>query len=291
RRRGVAGRDRAPRAVRRQPRRDVHRHQGAARGRPAARRRRVGRGEQRGRFPVGRHGPLRHPPDLHPVHARGHRGARPARRPGADHLLPLGPRRAGVAADDPGRAGRHARAGGPGAVHGGGLGLDHGGARARVVTPAVPQLPGLDPRWSRFVTVPGAGEDPPARWHLLDNTPDLGTEVHGTLLAVHGNPTWSYLWRSLLPAAADAGWRVVAVARRASDRTHPDGGTRRLTDWGVIRVVLTVALVLRGSAVIFGHDCGGVFSLGCAFERFNLLAGVVLTNSAVHPADVLALPA
>ncbi len=33
--------------------------------------------------------------------------------------------------------------------------------------------------------------------------------MHGTLLCVHGNPTWSYLWRGLL-AAAPAGWRVVA---------------------------------------------------------------------------------
>ena len=30
------------------------------------------------------------------------------------------------------------------------------------------------------------------------------------MLCVHGNPTWSYLWRRFL-AAAPPGWRVVAV--------------------------------------------------------------------------------
>uniref|UniRef100_UPI002622F439 alpha/beta fold hydrolase n=1 Tax=uncultured Georgenia sp. TaxID=378209 RepID=UPI002622F439 len=159
------------------------------------------------------------------------------------------------------------------------------------MTPAVPQLPGLDPRWSRFVTVPGAGEDPPARWHLLDNTPDLGTEVHGTLLAVHGNPTWSYLWRSLLPAAADAGWRVVAVDQLGMGWSQRDGRMRRLADRVADLGALTDALGLSGPVVTVGHDWGGVVSLGWAVEHPDLLAGVVLTNTAVHHDDASAIPA
>ena len=67
-------------------------------------------------------------------------------------------------------------------------------------------LPGLDPTWSRTVTV----RDPagrPRTWHLLDNGV---APVQGTVLCVHGNPTWSYLWRGML-AAAPPGWRVVAA--------------------------------------------------------------------------------
>jgi pimeloyl-ACP methyl ester carboxylesterase len=70
---------------------------------------------------------------------------------------------------------------------------------------ALEGLPGLDPAWSRFVSAPDA-EGRLREWHVLDN----GVEpTRGTLLCVHGNPTWSYLWRGLLAAAPD-GWRVVA---------------------------------------------------------------------------------
>ena len=37
-----------------------------------------------------------------------------------------------------------------------------------------------------------------------------GSSGHGTLVCVHGNPTWSYLWRRFV-AEAPPGWRVVAV--------------------------------------------------------------------------------
>ena len=60
--------------------------------------------------------------------------------------------------------------------------------------------PGVRPGWSRTLEVPStAACDRPGtvhRWHLLDNGPDLlarGIEPAGTLLCVHGNPTWSYL--------------------------------------------------------------------------------------------------
>lgn len=72
-------------------------------------------------------------------------------------------------------------------------------------------LPGLDPAWSRHLTVAdstGTKHD----WHVLDTGARStgGNEPVGTLLCVHGNPTWSFLWRRFL-AAPPAGWRVVAV--------------------------------------------------------------------------------
>ena len=85
-----------------------------------------------------------------------------------------------------------------------------------------PGLPGLDPRFSRIVTAPGRGVDAGVtrNWHCLDTGDELarlGVPVVGTILAVHGNPTWSYLWRAFVAEsvrAAEAGdpaWRVVAV--------------------------------------------------------------------------------
>ena len=76
-------------------------------------------------------------------------------------------------------------------------------------------LPGLDPRYSHVLR-----DARGATWHYLDTGPELarhGVTPVGTVLAVHGNPTWSYLWRDLVTdsvAAAQGGgaaWRVVAV--------------------------------------------------------------------------------
>ncbi|MEZ5297362.1 MAG: hypothetical protein R2697_14080 [Ilumatobacteraceae bacterium] len=67
-------------------------------------------------------------------------------------------------------------------------------------------LDGLDPSWSRLVRVPsidGVGRT----WHLLDNQV---ADPRLTLLCVHGNPSWSYLYRNLL-RVAPPGVRVIAV--------------------------------------------------------------------------------
>ena len=74
-------------------------------------------------------------------------------------------------------------------------------------------MPGVDPAWSRLVPAIDA-EGVRRTWHVLDN--GVAPEA-GTLLCVHGNPTWSYLWRRLLTASLQAAenggdaWRVVAV--------------------------------------------------------------------------------
>ena len=75
-----------------------------------------------------------------------------------------------------------------------------------MVTPAaagtVPHgLSGVDPAWSRRVTAVDA-DGLRREWHVLDNSATLSQPPVGTLLCVHGNPTWSYLWRNLVGQAA-----------------------------------------------------------------------------------------
>ncbi|GIG23141.1 acyl-CoA synthetase [Cellulomonas chitinilytica] len=140
-------------------------------------------------------------------------------------------------------------------------------------------LPGLDPAWSRLVDVPGSGT-----WHVLDNHDALPGEPVGTILCVHGNPTWSYLWRRLVAAGgrADRPWRVVAVDQLGMGFSERDGRARRLEDRVAELGALTKELGLAGPVVTAGHDWGGVVSLGWAVEHRDVLAGVVLLNTAVH---------
>ncbi|MET1021597.1 MAG: alpha/beta fold hydrolase [Arthrobacter sp.] len=151
--------------------------------------------------------------------------------------------------------------------------------------------PGVDPEWSREIDVAsGSAADAPGtvrRWHLLDNGAQLsrrGLTPAGTLLCVHGNPTWSYLWRTLLAAGSDPAqpWRVVAVDQLDMGFSERTGTFRRLADRINDLGDLTAALGLDGPVVTVGHDWGGVISLGWALAHPQQLAGVVLTNTAVH---------
>ncbi|WP_299165650.1 alpha/beta fold hydrolase [uncultured Arthrobacter sp.] len=156
-------------------------------------------------------------------------------------------------------------------------------------------LPGVDPSWSAYLDVPStAGVDPAGtinRWHYLDNLPSLTGDLRGTLLCVHGNPTWSYLWRSLLGEGARHGWRVVAVDQLEMGFSERTGRKRRLTDRIRDLEDFVSSLGLSGPFVTVGHDWGGVVSLGFADRNRADLAAVVLTNTAIHQNPDSPIPA
>ncbi|GMA42276.1 alpha/beta fold hydrolase [Mobilicoccus caccae] len=147
------------------------------------------------------------------------------------------------------------------------------------------RLPGIDPSWSRTVEAPDA-DGIRRTWHLLDThaTAEVSS-VRGTVLAVHGNPTWSYLWRRLL-ASPPAGWRVVAVDQLGMGFSEDPGGTiaaprslaSRIEDLGR----LTDVLDLGPRVVVAGHDWGGMVASGWALAHRDVLAGIVLANTTVR---------
>jgi acyl-coenzyme A synthetase/AMP-(fatty) acid ligase/pimeloyl-ACP methyl ester carboxylesterase len=146
-----------------------------------------------------------------------------------------------------------------------------------VVTAGGPvELPGLDRSWSRWVSVPGADGEK-HRWHVLDNGV---TDPAGTLLCVHGNPTWSYLWRRMF-AAAPPGWRVVAPDQLGMGWSDRPGAPRTLAQRVADLGHLTAALGITGPVVPVAHDWGGIISLGWALGHRQDVGGVVLTNTAV----------
>jgi acyl-CoA synthetase (AMP-forming)/AMP-acid ligase II/pimeloyl-ACP methyl ester carboxylesterase len=180
-------------------------------------------------------------------------------------------------------------------------------ASAAVIPATVPvagpdgqPLPGLDPAWSRVVEAGGHG------WHLLDTGERLaatGAPVAGTILCVHGNPTWSYLWRriaaeSLARAERDPSapaWRVVAVDQLDMGFSERTGTARTLPTRLYDLQALTDELGLSGSGatgpvVTLGHDWGGVISLGWALRNRDVLAGVMALNTAVHQEEGVPIP-
>src|SRR5437870_13350636 len=66
------------------------------------------------------------------------------------------------------------------------------------------ELPGFDHE-PRYAQVPD-GEDGDLRIAYVEAGPADGPPV----LLLHGEPTWSFLYRSMIPVLADAGLRVLA---------------------------------------------------------------------------------
>ena len=162
-------------------------------------------------------------------------------------------------------------------------------------------LPGLDPSLSRLVDVPGAAADAGATrtWHVLDTGVALderGIAPVGTIVAVHGNPTWSYLWRALVNAslqraeAGDTAWRVVAVDQLEMGFSERSSLRRPLAQRIADLDALVGELGIRGPIVTIGHDWGGPVSLGWAVENRDRLAAVIALNTAVHHPDGAPLP-
>jgi len=142
-------------------------------------------------------------------------------------------------------------------------------------------LPGLETEWSRLVTTLDA-DGVRHRWHVLDNGV---VPTAGTLLCVHGNPTWSYLWRRLL-ATAPPGWRVVAPDHLGMGFSERTGGPRtlaqRVDDLGTLTAALDIGVADSEPVVVVAHDWGGPISLGWTLAHRELVRAIVLTNTAVH---------
>lgn len=153
-------------------------------------------------------------------------------------------------------------------------------------------LPGVNPLWSQFLEVPDSN-GVLRTFHILDthratnNTPDI------TMLCVHGNPTWSYLWRNLL-ASAPPTTRVIAIDQLGmgySDRiTIQRTLAERIDD--LARVVHE--LNITTPIVSVAHDWGGPISLGwveqVVVSHEYEIAGVVLLNTAVHQPEEFSGP-
>lgn len=131
-----------------------------------------------------------------------------------------------------------------------------------------------------------SGEDAGRRLHFLDASPEGGSPAARPVLLLHGNPTWSFLWRKVI--AALPGYRCVApdlLGLGLSSRLP------RLADHTIGRHAHALAelverLDLR-DAVLVGHDWGGLLGAVLGERLPGRIAGVVWTNTVVawprHP--------
>ncbi len=121
------------------------------------------------------------------------------------------------------------------------------------------------------------------RIHYVDEGPRQAPAV----LLLHGEPSWSFLYRKMIPPIAAAGLRVVApdlVGFGKSDKPaqREDYTYQRHVDW--IRGLLE-DLDLR-DITLFGQDWGGLIGLRLATEHPERFARIIAANTFLPTGDV-----
>ena len=150
----------------------------------------------------------------------------------------------------------------------------------------------------RFTALPGFDHEPrsadvgepgePLRMAWVEAGPADGPVV----VLLHGEPTWSFLYRTVLPVLADAGLRAIApdlVGFGRSDKPASVGDHTyaRHVEW--TRRLLFDVLDLRDVTLV-GQDWGGLIGLRLVAEHPDRFAGVVASNTGL-PTGEAPMPA
>ncbi|PXY34925.1 haloalkane dehalogenase [Prauserella sp. PE36] len=107
------------------------------------------------------------------------------------------------------------------------------------------------------------------------------------VLLLHGEPSWSFLYRKMLPLLADAGLRAIApdlVGFGRSDKPADltDHTYANHVEW--MRAFAFDALDLRDVTLV-GQDWGGLIGLRLVAENPGRFAGVVAANTGLPTGD------
>lgn len=138
-------------------------------------------------------------------------------------------------------------------------------------------LPGF-PHRPRYVTVADG-----LRMAYVEAGPASGEPV----LLLHGEPTWSFLYRRVIPVLAGAGLRVIApdlIGFGRSDKPAEVGDHSYAAHIAWMRSFAFDALDLGGMTVV-GHDWGGLIGLRLATENTDRVSRVVATNTGLPTGD------
>jgi haloalkane dehalogenase len=141
----------------------------------------------------------------------------------------------------------------------------------------------------RFADLPGFGYPPhyadvgELRIAYVEAGPPDGEPV----LLLHGEPSWSFLYRTVMPVLADAGLRAIAADLAGFGRSDKpaeisDHSYARHVEW--IRALAFDRLNLHRLTLV-GQDWGGLIGLRLVAEHPDRFARVVAANTGLPTGD------
>ncbi len=121
------------------------------------------------------------------------------------------------------------------------------------------------------------------RMHYLDEGPADASEI---VLLLHGEPSWSYLYRKMIPGITAAGYRAIApdlIGFGRSDKLpqREDYTYQKHVDW---MTKFLQALDLK-NLTLFCQDWGGLIGLRLVAENSERFARVVAANTGLPTGD------
>jgi haloalkane dehalogenase len=141
----------------------------------------------------------------------------------------------------------------------------------------------------RFANLPGYGFAPHyvevrgLRMHYVDEGPPDADPV----LLLHGEPSWSYLYRKMIPALTEAGHRAVApdfIGFGRSDK--PVSGDDYSYQMHVDAMADFVERLDLRRITLFGQDWGGLIGLRVAAEHPERFSRIVAANTGLPTGDM-----
>lgn len=107
------------------------------------------------------------------------------------------------------------------------------------------------------------------------------------VVLLHGEPSWSYLYRAMIPPLAQAGLRVIApdligFGRSDKPAAIADHSYARHVGW--VAELLFEQLALRGITLL-GQDWGGLIGLRIVAEHADAIDRVVAANTGLPTGD------
>lgn len=126
------------------------------------------------------------------------------------------------------------------------------------------------------------------RMHYVDEGPHVGKPI----LMLHGEPSWSFLYRKMIPIFARAGFRAIAPDLIGFGRSDKPADARDYTYARHVAWVkaLVEKLDLR-DATFVGQDWGSLVGLRLVAENEERFARIVIANGFLPTADRRVPPA
>ena len=141
----------------------------------------------------------------------------------------------------------------------------------------------------RFADLPGYDFSPHyaevdgLRLHYLDEGPRDGAPI----VCFHGEPTWAYLYRKMLPPLVEAGYRVVCPDYAGFGRSDKPTDRRWYSYDRHLELVSAVLdqLDLQGATAVV-QDWGGPIGLRWAVEHDERVAALAILNTGIFTGRV-----
>lgn len=121
------------------------------------------------------------------------------------------------------------------------------------------------------------------RIHYLD---EGNQQADNTILLLHGEPSWSYLYRHMIPPLIEAGHRcivpdLIGFGRSSKPTAQSDYTYARHIDW----MQVVIDQLDLSNITLFGQDWGGLIGLRLVAQNEDRFARIVVSNTMLPTGD------